>query len=108
MPPFRQKLQCFSPDRLFTRIARNPAHRLIDITDHHVFVKQDSFVSGFCELAHAFFAAAQRLLGIPMVGNVGDQHKRALQHTRIVKMRSKVDLDHLGFATGQLVFAGVS
>ena len=81
-------------------VAREALQRVIAIDDDAVPVKNDGIGGCLGELAHALFALAHPALGLPMVGDVVDQHKHAHLRGRVVEMRDQVDLDHALRAAG--------
>ena len=87
--------------------AREPLQRFVAVDDDPIAVEHDGLVGGLGELAHALLALAHRVLGAPVLGDVGDQHEGAHQPRCLQEVRDEVDLDHACLAVRQRLLAHV-
>lgn len=71
-----------APHQLGARVARHALGGVVAVEDDAVAVKGDGFFRGLGEFAHARLALQQGALGLPVAGDVADQHHDALHPPR--------------------------
>ena len=104
---WRHMRQQVLAQQFWQRVAQQPLHRLVAIGDGAVLVEQDGFVGGLGKLAHPLLAQAHGAFGVPVLGDVVDQHQHAALHLLAVQVRQQVDLQHALLTIAQHLFAQV-